>query len=311
MEAQEIGQALPNLESLLRDSTRPAEVALLHDYPSRWSLDLQPHNQALSDDQAFQRSLMGPYEALWARNIPVHLLPSRPREGKRDGDLSAYKVVVAPAINLLSEETAQRLAAFVRNGGTLIATARTGFKDERGQVPGPPPGHLSGLMGVTVEELDSQPPHHTNKVHFVDREGPSGSVRVSLWFEVLRPVAARPLAVYESDYYADRPAATVREIGQGRAIYVGVVADASFYGPLFDWLLPLVGVDPLLETLPGVEATVRVGPAGKVLFLLNHNDEPAAVALPANYVDALTGDGTGRELSLKPRQVRILREGKP
>ena len=302
-EAQEIGRALPKLAPLLRDSTPQAEVALLHDYPSRWSLDLQPHNRDLADDQAFQRAFLGPYEALWTRNVPMHVLPAN-----GDDDLSHYKIVIVPAINLLSRENAERLAAYVQGGGTLIATARSGFKDELGLVPGPAPGRLADLMGVTVEEFDSQPPDYINQVQFVEGEGPSGTVPATHWFEVLAPTSARPLAVYQDDYYAGRPAATVREIGRGRAIYVGVLADASFYGPLFDWLLSLVGVEPLLSTPPGVEASARVGLAGRVIFLLNHNDVPARVTLLARYTDALTGEPVGQELRLGPREVRILRE---
>ncbi len=300
-EAQQIGRALPKLTPLLRDSIPQAEVALLHDYPSRWSLDLQPHNQDLADDQAFQQAFMGPYQALWERNVGAHVLPLN-----GDDDLAAYKIVIVPAINLLSREHADRLAAYVRGGGTLISTARTGFKDELGLVPGSPPGHLSDIMGATVEEFDSLPPDHVNQVQFI--EGASNSVEVTLWCEVLAPTTARPLALYQTDYYAGRPAATVREVGQGRAIYVGVLAGADFYGPLFDWLLPLAGVEPLLSTPPGVEAAARVGPEGQVLFLLNHNDAPTTVTLPDRYTDALTDEPVGRELQLGPREVRILRK---
>jgi beta-galactosidase len=301
VEAQEIGRALPKLVPLLRDSIPQAKVALLHDYPSRWSLDLQPHNQDLADDQAFQRAFMGPYEALWVRNVPVHVLSLN-----GDDDLSVYKIVIAPALNLLSRENADRLATYVQGGGTLIAAARTGFKDERGQVPGLPPGHLADIMGVTVEEFDSLPPDRINPVQFV--QGPSGTAEATLWFEVLAPMQAHPLAIYQADYYAGRPAATVCKVGQGRAIYVGVLAGADFYGPLFDWLLPLVGVEPLLDTPPGVEAAARVGPAGRVLFLLNHNDEKVTVTLPTCCADALTGEPVAQELRLKPREVRILRQ---
>ena len=191
----------------------------------------------------------------------------------------------------------------MRGGGTLIATARTGFKDERGQVPGPPPGHLADLVGATVEEFDSLPPGQVNRVQFV--EGPNGSAPVSLWFEVLAPGTARPLAVYEAEYYAGRPAVTVREVGQGRAIYVGVLAAADLYGLLFDWLLPQVDVMPVLDTPEGVEAIERIGPAGGVLFLLNHNATPATVAMPEGFLDALTGELVGPQLELGPRDVRI------
>jgi beta-galactosidase len=306
VEAKAIGHALPRLASLLRDSTPQAEVALLHDYPSRWSLDLQPHNRDLADDGAFRRAFMGPYEALWVRNVPVHVLSLRAPEGMGESDLSAYKVVVLPAINLLSREVAQRLVAYVRGGGTLIATARTGFKDELGQVPGRPPGHLADLMGVSVEEFDSLPPDRVNHVQFV--EGPTVTTPVDLWFEVLAPSTARPLAVYQADYYAGQPAATLRDadVGEGRAIYVGVLAGPDFYGPLFDWLLPLVGVEPLFATPPGVEAAARTGPAGLALFLLNHTDEPARVTLPEGYVDALAREPVSRSLGLGSHEVKIL-----
>jgi beta-galactosidase len=282
-------------------------VALLHDYPSRWSLDLQPHNQDLADDGAFKRALMGPYQALWARNVPCHVLPSRPKEGTGGRDLSPYKVVVVPAINLLSRETAERLATYVREGGTLIVTARTDFKNEWGQVPGRPPGHLAELLGMAVEEYDALPPERINQVQFV--AGPSATAPVSLWCEVLSPTKAHPLAVYQTDYYAGRPAATLREVDRGRAIYVGVLAGPEFYGPLFDWLLPLVGVEPLMITPAGVEAAARVGPAGQILFLLNHSDKPAMVTLPDGCVDALTGQPVSRSLGLGSREVKILMEG--
>jgi beta-galactosidase len=305
-EAREIGEMLPELAGLLEGSVPEAEVAFLHDYASRWSLDLQPHNRDLADDEAFQRAFLGPYEAIWMRNVPIHVLPANGQAG--DGDLSDYKIVVVPAVNLLSHESAARLAAYVRQGGTLVVTARSGFKDELGRVPGPAPGHLAELLGVTVEEIDALPPDRINRVRFV--EGLRGMAPVTLWFEVLSATTARPLAVYQHGYYAGRAAATIRDgtIGRGRAIYVGVLAGLEFYQALFDWLLPLTGVEPLLATPPGVEARARYGPQGRVLFLLNHNDGPATVMLPSRFTDALAGVPVGPVLSLNPWQVRILRE---
>ncbi|MCX7854946.1 MAG: beta-galactosidase trimerization domain-containing protein, partial [Anaerolineae bacterium] len=297
-EARQIGQTLRHLAPYLEGSIPPAEVAILHDYTSRWSLDLQPHNRDLADGEAFRRALMGPYEALWARNVPVHILRAAP-----ETDLSAYKLVILPALNLVGPDLARRLREYVQGGGTLIATARTGFKDEYGQVPGQPPGHLTDLMRVLVEEFDSLPPGRRNSVRFVG--GPTGSAPVSLWMEVLQPTGARPLAVYEEDFYARKPAATIADVGRGRAIYVGVLAGPEFYGPLMDWLLPPLGVRPPLETPAGVEAKVRVGPRGRVLFLLNHNDRPVQVSLPAPATDLVTGEHwEGGEIGA--RAVRIL-----
>ncbi len=296
-EARRIGQILQRLAPYLEGSIPPAEVAILHDYPSRWSLDIQPHNRDLADDETFRQALMGPYQALWARNIPVHILRAAP-----ETDLSAYKLVILPALNLIGPELAGRLQEYVHNGGALIATARTGFKDEYGRVPGQPPGHLAELVGVKVGEFDSLPPDRRNSVRFV--YGPAGSAPVSLWMEVLQPTGARPLAVYEEDFYAGEPAATIAEVGQGRAFYVGILAGAEFYGPLMDWLLPQLGIRPPLATPEGVEAKVRAGPRGTVLFLLNHNDRAARVALPAPATDIITGERwDGGEIGA--REIRI------
>ncbi len=297
-EARRIGELLPRLAPWLEGSIPAAEVAFLHDYPSRWALDIQPHNRDLADDGTFRRALMGPYEALWARNIPAHILRASP-----ETDLSPYKLVILPAVNLVSRELAEHLTTYVHNGGTLIAIARTGFKDEYGRVPGQPPGHLTDLMGAVVREFDSLPPDRRNSVRFV--QWVSGSAPVSLWMEVLEPTDAQPLAVYEEDFYAEHPAATIVPRGQGQAIYVGVLGGADFYGPLLDGLLPRLGIRPPMETPPGVEARVRVGPRGAVLFLLNHTDAPARFALPHPATDVVTGVRCAGEGELGPREARI------
>jgi beta-galactosidase len=302
-EAAAIGRDVAGVEALLAGSVPPAEVAMLHDYPSRWALDLQPHNDGLADDGTFRRALLGPYEALWARHVPVHILPAR-----GDDDLGAYRLVVVPAIHLVGPQTAGRLASYVAAGGTLLVTARSGFKDEGGAVPGRPPGHLAELLGVEVEEFDSLPAERGNRVRFV--AGPAGAtVPVALWCEVLSPTTAEPLAVYEDDYYAGRLAATRRVLGDGQALYVGVLPGPDFYGPLLEWLLPQAGVLPLLPATapPGVEVAARVGPAGRLLFLLHHEDGTVQVTLPPGCRDALSGEPLAATLSLGPRQVRIVR----
>lgn len=305
-EAKGIGQQLGSLGRALEGSAPQAQVAFLHDYVSRWSLDLQPHNKDLADDMAFERGLMAPYEALWTRGVPVDILPARGAQ-----DLASYRMVILPTLNLVSRNLAARLAGYVQGGGTLVVTARSGFKDELGQAPGRPPGHLSDLLGVTVAEFDSLPPDRPNKVRLID--GHDGQVQVTHWCEVLatedaRPMA-RPLAMYESDYYAGQPAATVRDVGKGQAIYVGMLPGAEFYQILFDRLLPQARVDPLLPAAPppGVEVAARYGPQGRFLFLLNHTDGSVTVQVPT--MEESNGDQGTRAIALGPRQVHILHEG--
>jgi beta-galactosidase GanA len=84
-----------------------------------------------------------------------------------------------------------------------------------------------------------------------------------------------------------------------------VLAAADFYGLLFDWLLPQVDVMPVLETPEGIEAVERIGTAGRIVFLLNHNQAAATVTLPEGTIDALTNEPLGRHLELGPREVQM------
>jgi beta-galactosidase len=215
-------------------------------------------------------------------------------------------MVVIPATNLIGQTCAERLTTYVRGGGTLVVTARSGFKDDTGKVPGPAPGYLAGILGVVVEEIDSQPPDQMNQVRFV--QGPVGKASARHWFEILQPTLSQPLAVYESDYYAGRPAATIRRLDQGQAIYLGVLADVDLYAALFDWLLPSMEIKSVLNTPPGVEAKLRVGPAGQVLFLLNHNTTPAIVSIGEDYLDVLAQAPACRRVELEPYGVSILHQ---
>ncbi|MFA7247611.1 MAG: PAS domain S-box protein, partial [Dehalococcoidia bacterium] len=62
---------------------------------------------------------------------------------------SAYKVVVAPLLYLMDQGVADRLAAYVAQGGTLIYTFRSGLKDENNNVK----GALSSARDITDDRL--------------------------------------------------------------------------------------------------------------------------------------------------------------
>ena len=75
---------------------------------------------------------------------------------------------------------------------------------------------------------------------------------------------------------------------------------------MFDWLLPALDIGPVMETPPGVEVKERSGPAGRVLLLLNHSDEPVTISIGDGLVDAVTAKKVGEQLFIGVRGVRIL-----
>jgi beta-galactosidase len=282
-------------------SVRPS-VAMILSYDSRFALQIQANNPQFSYSAHFHQV----YRALYDHHVPVDIVAPT-------ADLSAYKLIIAPALHLVSEATAENLRRFVQAGGVLVVTPRSGVKDEANAVVNMGlPGLLADLCGVEVEEYDSLPADGRNELEFTLPElASAATASASVWCDVLEPKDATVVGRYTQDYYAGRPAITLNEIGQGRVVYVGTVGDAPLYEALVGWLLDLVGVDPLLPVPEGVQVAERWQGDRRVLFVLNHTDQGHEVTLDERYVNLLDGsaslEGT---IALAPKDVLLLAEAR-
>jgi len=66
------------------------------------------------------------------------------------------------------------------------------------------------------------------------------------------------------------------------------------------------GIEPVADTVPGVEVVRRRGDATSYLFVLNHTAGPATI--PANGVDLLTGNVVIGKLEIGAGVVAVIRE---
>ncbi len=106
--------------------------------------------------------------------------------------LNGYKIIIAPHLYLLDENTAERLQAFAAEGGILILTHRTGVKNDNNVcVMAPLPGLLSACSGVRVAEYD---PVGGDTIKIRDEKG--NTYAASQWADVLELDTAQPIAVY-------------------------------------------------------------------------------------------------------------------
>jgi beta-galactosidase len=289
----EIAKAAPKLSG---STLRPA-VALLLSYDSRFAFQIQANNPRLSYSEHFEDL----YRALYQRQVAVDVVAPT-------DDLTAYKLVFAPALHVVSHSVAENLRRFVDEGGTLVVTQRSGVKDEANAVVNQRlPGLLSELCGVEVEEYDSLAPQMSNAINFemlpIASQEP---IAVSTWADVLEPCGADVVARYTQDYYAGKPAITLNRFGAGQVVYVGTVGGLALYGALVDWLLEIAGVEPILDVPDGVEVTERWLGDQRLLIVLNHSSEPRDMALDGAFVDLLSGDHLNGSAALAPYDVLIL-----
>ncbi|MFE9751055.1 beta-galactosidase [Saccharothrix saharensis] len=278
-EVAEVGEAVARLAEVA-GSTVAAEVAVLHDAEAWWASQADGLPSADLDHHSMLRRA---HRALWDAGVVTDF-------AHPEHDLGRYRLVLAPALLLLSDAGAANLRRYVADGGTLLVQHFSGVVDDRphARLGGYPALPLREALGIRVEE--PRPLRRDERITLSD--GAHGTV----WSEYLHLDGAEAVAAYTRGMLAGRPALTRHAFGSGHGWYLSTVLDGPDYGALVDRLLREAGV--VREWPPGVEAVTR----GRWCFLLNHGDD--TVPLPRADHDLLTG---GPLTELPPRGCAVLR----
>lgn len=293
-EIKEVGQELTRVKDWFAGAKVNAKVAIIKSYDNLWSHRSQPHNP----DFNYTKLLFSYYQPFLNSNINADVVSI-------DCDLSLYKLVVMPAFNLMKQEIKDKLAAYVREGGHLILTFRSGTRNwDNRMTTETLPGMLRDLAGIEVEEFDSL--CHGRKLQV---NGVMGTGEVSIWAELLKPQTAKVLARYAGGHYDGQAAITVNGFGKGKVYYVGCNLDECALHRLLQLIAHQAGIEHAVNwPIPGVEVVERVSRDGQpYIMVLNHNSWPVCAAVPGNYTDLLTGKAVSEILELEPYGVAVLR----
>ncbi|MCU0770461.1 MAG: beta-galactosidase [Verrucomicrobia bacterium] len=279
-EISQIGEELKLLAPALKDTRVKPEVCILFSHENEWSLQypLQPnkHFRLREHIQLF-------YNALHDRNIMVDF--ARPTE-----DLSAYRLVIAPSLHLLSAGEADRLKLYVQNGGTLISTFNTGLVDAYHMAPVTGyPNNLTDLFGLEVLEFDTLPPGEENHITFKGSFPTTHLHPARVWCDIIEPKECQVLATYAKDFYTGRPAMTMNSFGLGKAIYIGTQSHQHFYFDLVTWIRQMCALHPLLKVPENIEVSMRQKEGANLHFLLNHQASAIRLQFYKPMHDFLTG----------------------
>lgn len=296
-EIQRMGAEIQQIGDSIQGAQIKAPVAFLLSYDSRFAFQIQGNNPRFSYPEHFHDL----YRAFHARQIPIDILSPT-------SDLSSYPLVIAPALHIVNDEIVKNLETYVRNGGTLMLTIRTGVKDEANAVVNQPlPGLLADLCGVEVEEYVSLPRDLDNEIQFSESVISTTRFATKAWCDVLQPMGAKVLARYRQDYFAGKPAITMNEVGEGKVVYLGTMGEASLYGTIAAWLLDQLQIGTSWTVQRDLEIGERWQGDRKILFLLNHSDKAQRIPLEGNYRDLLDGSVIAESMmKIPPREVVIL-----
>jgi beta-galactosidase len=298
-EVSHLGEEMKLLGTALEGTRVKPDACILYSHDNDWVLQ-QPMQPNLHFNLRDHIQLF--YGALHDRNILVDF--ARPAE-----DLSAYKLVFAPSLHLLSGGEADRLKLYVQNGGTLVATFNTGLVDEHDMAPATGyPHDLTDLFGLEVVEFDQLPPGEENHLIFKGTFPTSHLHPARLWCDLIEPKGCQILATYAKDFYAGCPAMTMNNFGLGKAIYIGTQSHQHFYNDLVTWLRQLCNLHPLLKVPDTVEVCMRQKDDRQVFILLNHQNSPVRIQFYKPMHDFLTGSTFSGNYDIQPHGVLVLDE---
>jgi beta-galactosidase len=298
-ELKQVGQELKLLAPLLKDTQVTAQACILLSHDNDWNLSSVKQPNKYFDQREHVQLF---YNAFHDRNIPVDF--ARPTE-----DLSRYKIVVAPSLQLLAGGEADLLKLYVQNGGTLVSTFNTGLVDEHHIAPDSGfPHDLTDLFGLEVLEFDPLPPGEENHITFKGQFAASRLHPAKVWCDIIEPKGCQVLGTYAKDFYAGRPVVTSHQFGAGHAVYIGTMSHQFFYHDMVVWLRQLCGLNPLLKVPDQVEVSLRQKDGVKVYFLINHQNSPVRIQFLKTMHDALTGRTVTGSLDLPPHGVLVLSE---
>jgi len=289
-EFQRFGKEVGQLSHQLWGTELKHKVAIYYDVDSHSALQLQPQ----VDGMDYYENLKTVHRALVKLGIGVDVVSDL-------DDLDRYRIVVVPSLFVLDDNKAALISDFVKRGGIIIGTPRTGVKSANNQCHMMPlPSLLAGCFGVHVKEYD---PIGADEHSLINESGTAYAC--TQWNDLLEPTTSKAIAWYDCDFYKGSPAITVNEWGDGKAYYIGTFPDEGYYSDLFVSLAEGTGIEVIRDMPEGLQVTYRSNGSCTYMFILNLSREEKTLSLEGRKQSLFSGNVVEGELKLPAYGVEI------
>jgi len=295
--AHELGKFGPELVNLKKNN----RVAVLYSLDSYNGLSFMPFDQNVN----YMTVLNQLYRALYRLNVETDFV------FPLTANLADYALIVVPPLYVASDDLLNRLADFVKNGGHLLMSFKSGFSNEHSTVRWTmAPGPLGQAAGFHYQEFTNlKKPLGLKGDPY--QAGPEN--KVSVWAEYLVPETAIPLAFYDHPEFGKYPAVTRNNFGKGVLTYQGTMLSDTLQEKVLLETLKIAGVPLTDGRLPGpVKVKHGTSNQGKAVhFYYNFSGRPQEFNYPyENGVDILTGKPVAKsgKVTLQPWDLVIVRE---
>jgi beta-galactosidase len=226
-------------------------------------------------------------------------------------DFSSYKLLIVPALYISDDALLKRISDYVKAGGHVVMTFKSGFANENSAVRWVrAPGPLRDAAGFNYQEF-------SNLEHPLSlKDDPfhaDGDNQVRYWAEFLQLENAKPIAFYDHPFFEKWPAITENEFGAGSLLYEGTYLSDVLQTAVLRREIQKYGLAGPDQQLPAaVHVQHGVNRLGKrVHYYFNYSGAEVKVPYPysagTNLLDGkrLTN---GDVLALAPWDLEIIEE---
>lgn len=245
--------------------------------------------------ESYNDVLRSMYDALYRMNLGCDFVDPSSKE------LENYKLLIVPVLYAAPDSLLQRLNRFVKNGGHIVYTFKSGFSNENVKVrTTAQPGIINEACGIYYSQFTV--PQNVSLKNDPFKVGTAEN-KITDWMELITPTTAKVLAYYDHPVWGKYAAVTENNYGKGVATYIGGLTGAVLTQRILEDAVKKAGlwdVDQQLSfpliTKSGVNQTGK-----NIHYYFNYSATPSFFKYPY---------GDGKELLadkniLKNQQVNL------
>jgi beta-galactosidase len=312
----QMGKELKKIGPELLDAKTESDIAVIYSYQNQWEKGFWLHSSCWEkgiwqNTKGYDTEAEMYYTGLKILNRNIDAIS----EYK---DLSPYKLVVAPGLRMVSDETGGKLEKWVAGGGILVLDKNAGTRDTLNRYRQLiPPGVFRKMAGIRIEQSSSKSSMSGNLIMGADNQMHDVAFGVKFLhtgavfepettIEELILEGAIPIATAYGGELTGKCAISINRYGNGYVIYVGTDSkNAAFYESLGKYIREKFDIKPLLPVPYGCEVVSRVKAGKEYIFVLNYTLKEQSFVLPMEMQEMLSGETLTGNTTIAPLDVKI------
>lgn len=321
-EAKTIGKELKEIGDNFLETHKKNRVAFVVSNQALSAVDWFPYKNTIFDktgEHQYNDVLRAYYDPLYKLNVEVDIRQIGDPRISNDN----YDLLIVPMLYSATDEQLEQLNDFVKNGGNIVYSFRSGYTNQdvkaRTEVQ---PALISKAVG-TEYELFVEPdrnygtgkPENDMTITGTDDLKGIQAQPVKYWAELLTPTTGKALATYDHPYWGKYAAITENQFGKGKAFYAGSYLNEKSITELYKYILKDIDLWSARQeqTFPIINKQLITKDGDTLDFYFNYSQEKQNVTFKSESGKELE-DGTTLSaddtFKLDPWSVKIFRATK-